>query len=243
MSTFSICHTTARPNGWRASYDAWIGEATAPDESQYVLRVDRRWDFDQAWYFNIGHAWELERSNNILVFNDSGSRKCSVDGWNEAAKASSGDIMILNSDDMFPCARWDERLLEATGFTNGQHQDFVIQVRNGTPHDHRVPALMALQIMSRARYERLGYALWPGYESIASDDDFGEHAHLDGIVIDATNLIFPHRHALFEGQPYDPVYDWQNRPEAYRLGDEELARRRACHFSETIRDFEASKMV
>ena len=228
--TFSLCHTTIRPHAWRPCYDEWIAKALNPDDVEYCLVTDRRWGFTDYWTRTVGYPWLDERPGlNHLGHND-GGRGCSVDGWNLAAADSHGKVLILVSDDM-GCPQYWDRSLRSLGAEGGEAADFVIQVKNGTPHDHRDPPLMALQIFSRKRYERLGYALYPGYESMACDDDFGEHARLDGVVKDGTALVFPHRHAAFTGCEFDSAYAHQNRPEAYRAGEAVLAARRACGFS------------
>jgi hypothetical protein len=163
-------------------------------------------------------------------------RKCSSDGFAFACAASTGSILILNSDDQFPCERWDVRLLEALEvrdfdgedfeLRDGAVDDFVIQVSSGTPADDR--DLMVLPILSRARYDRMGYALYPGYESVCADDDFSEHARMDGVVIDARHLLFPH---LWAGRTApDEVYAHANREQAYAVGAWMLELRRACNF-------------
>ena len=43
--TFSILHTSARPEKWREVYDAWIAAADHPEDVEYVLVVDERWGF------------------------------------------------------------------------------------------------------------------------------------------------------------------------------------------------------
>ena len=106
--TFSICHTTARPNGWQESYEEWVTKASNPNSVEYVLCVDARWGFEKKNF--VEHISSLPDCYGDVVWNT--KRKCSVDGWNIAAAASTGKVIILNSD-MFPPDRWDEELLEA----------------------------------------------------------------------------------------------------------------------------------
>ena len=42
--TFSILHTSARPEKWREVYDAWIAAADHPEDVEYVLWYER-WGF------------------------------------------------------------------------------------------------------------------------------------------------------------------------------------------------------
>jgi hypothetical protein len=72
-----------------------------------------------------------------------------------------------------------------------------------------------------------------------ADNDFCESARQDGVVIDARHLMFPHRHPMFDGRGgwsedwqgrADVALRAQNRPEAYKIGKEIYARRKASGF-------------
>src|ERR1035441_8141505 len=90
--TFSIVHTTARPSGWRASYNAWVSQyslmcyarsnwnnAYYPirigdlHNIEYVLCMDRRWGF------TAEDAVEARQLGINVVWNN--ARKCMVDGY------------------------------------------------------------------------------------------------------------------------------------------------------------------
>jgi hypothetical protein len=211
---FSICHTTARPEAWRKCYDLWMERAGRPEVVEYVLCIDERWGFNRDEEFPGVPAdpqlaaWEAMRDGrNKLVWNT--GRKCMVDGANIAAAASSGAILIINSDDMEPPQNWDDVLLMEAVEARDLDDDFVIQVSSGTKADDR--GLMVLQILSRARYERYGYALYPDFTSMYADDDFTAQAVKDGAVIDATNLTFLHNHPFYEPiAKWDAVYEHEN---------------------------------
>lgn len=226
---FSILHTSARPDQWRKVYDDWMSKAVNPDDVEYVLCVDARWGFGP-----LGETVP----NLHIVWNT--SRRCYVDGVNTAAAWATGRILIVNADDQFACSRWDNALsetlrgLEARGMSplgiQGGFGDWVISVSTGTPTEHE-RGIMVMPILSRTRYERLGYVFYPEYESMYSDNDFCEHAKQDGVIIDARELVFPHRHPLNDGGiRWDAAYQAQNRPESYALGKKLLDRRRACNF-------------
>ena len=227
---FSVLHTTARPSAWGRSYMEWMRAAHHPEAIEYVLCVDERWGFPPTVGEVLEHIPYL-RARITVLYNR--QRKCMVDGYNIAASAATGEVLILNSDDMRPPHHWDDLLLAAMGERCGLSDDFVIQVSSGTPADTR--SLMVLQILSALRYQRLGYVMYPGYESMYADDDFSEHARADGVVIDARHLMFPHRHpdmALgVAGDNLDAVYRHQNRQESYELGSRLLGLRRSMGFS------------
>lgn len=222
---FSILHTSARPDKWRVVYDEWMRKAVHPEDVEYVLVVDPRWGFDlQPWRYD-------SRLDNILVEQNTG-RRCYVDGVNIAARASSGSILIVNADDQFPCEQWDMALAQAQ-FLGGE---FVIEVDcGGREHERRI---MPMPILSRARYEKLGYVFVTEYESMSADNDFYEAAYHDGVVIDARHLLFPHKHPLYENDwkgtgkdpRWDAAYQAQNRREASELGRAIFERRKSQAF-------------
>lgn len=230
---FSICHPTARPAEWRAAYDLWISRATYPDQVEYVLCVDERWGF------LAGQSGELalmdERPGLNRVTWNSG-RKCMVDAANAACAASHGAVLIIGADDFEPLPGWDVALLEAIAkapahyssdaLSRGLLMDFAVHVLTGW---YDGPMASSVQIFSRARYERLGYAFHPTYESLYADDDFLEHAYADGAVIDARHITIRHNHGAARGET-DAVYQHQNREESRRIGALLLQHRRRANF-------------
>jgi hypothetical protein len=238
--TFSICHATARvPDGWRASHDAWMANADDPGEVEYCLAV---------------HADDLacipadDLPNDMKLTAYYGARN-SVHGWNVAAGHSRGQILILNADDFFPPPYWDSlirdaivepaaagRLIRPTPdiqYTLSgalQLAEFAIHVSTGNPNQSWDREHMALGIVSRPLYNRWGYALYPEYESMYSDVDMFEHARHDGVIVEAFDLVFEHRHVSFGKSPDDAVYQKQNRLEAYAIGRKVIARRRLDRF-------------
>ena len=227
--TFSILHTSARPEQWRAVFEDWLSKADNPAAVEYVLCIDSRWGF-QFGLLSTAETFGLRPGLDRLTWNL--GRMCYVDGVNTAAKASNGSILIVNADDQFPCEHWDTKLLEALKV---HPAEFVLEVSTGTPNEHD-RGILVLPILSRSRYERLGYVLYPEYESMFADNDFCEQAKQDGVILDARELVFPHRHCLFtKGVAEDRAYVMQNRPEAYLLGEKVLLKRRAANFGSVSR--------
>jgi hypothetical protein len=244
---FSILHTSARPDKWRAVYDDWMSKAVHPEDVEYVLCIDPRWGFD----VEDMTKYDTPYDNVRVVLNN--RRRCYVDGVNLAAEVSTGSILIVNADDQFACDNWDEELrgfgVYAKRDVSGVGWDvdslrkwdspkgFVIEISTGTPHEHE-RGVMVMPILSRARYEQQGYVFYLEYESMFADNDFCESARQDGVVIDARHLMFPHRHPMFEDGKWSQ--DWkeradiallaQNRPQSYEIGEEVYKRRKASGF-------------
>lgn len=242
--TFSILHTTARPYKWREIYDAWMGAAIGHKDVEYVLCLDYRWGFT---YDHAIRQWELlRRGLNKIVWNT--ERRCYVDGVNIAAKESTGDILVVNADDQYPMQGWDSYLYQMVPFP-AREAEFVVEVTTGTPQEHE-RNLLVMPILSRARYERLGYVFWPEYESMYADQDFCLHAQQDGVIIDARNpaYVFPHKHPMFDEKGWVPKeeiqknwtreYAEQNRREAYQLGEVLLKWRSKIRFGKAIAEAE-----
>jgi Glycosyl transferase family 2/Methyltransferase domain len=230
---FSILHPSARPDKWRAVYDDWMAKCVDPSQVEYVLCVDERWDFHLTDISLYGDGARFR-----TVWNH--GRRCYVDSVNTAAKAATGQILIVIADDQFACEEWDRRLgvwVAAGGRgADWTQYDFVIQVSTGTP-DEDVRHIIVMPIVSRARYERLGYLFYPDYESMFADNDLCEHAEKDGVIIDAKHLMFPHRHAMVKdgkfiaGFVLDKAYQAQMRPEAFQLGAQILDAREQNEFT------------
>src|ERR1035437_1855492 len=242
MSTplFSILHTSARPDAWRAVYDDWMAKSVRPEQVDYVLCIDPRWGFG----VEDLSKYDTPLDNIRLVL--SSKRMCYVDGVNLAAEASTGAVLVVNADDQFACDRWDLELLDAEYTCQRlleiaeEDSEFVIEVSTGTPNEHD-RGVLVMPILSRARYKAQGFVFYVEYESMFADNDFCESARQDGVEIDARHLMFPHRHPMFDASgPGGWSEDWQgradvalraqNRPESYAIGKEIYARRKASGF-------------
>jgi hypothetical protein len=217
---FSILHTSARPKKWREVYDAWIGAAKNPNTVEYCLTVDKRWGFAEL---------PALRAQDKVAWNT--ARRCYVDGVNTSASQSTGLILIVNADDQYPCANWDEELIKCVAQI--PVPEFVIWAGTGTTNEFQ-RRMMCMPILSRPRYDRLGYVFYPAYESMFADNDFCEHALADGVVMEAGHLLFQHRHPMNEGKrnpdAMDAAYQAQMRKEAWEIGRGVLNRRRENEF-------------
>jgi hypothetical protein len=88
---------------------------------------------------------------------------------------------------------------------------------------------MVMPVLTRARYLRLGRIFHPEFVSMFADNDFFEEAYLNGVLVDGRDMgVFPHKHYLWDkAVPVDVQYRAQNSPDAWKLGDAILGRRRA----------------
>jgi hypothetical protein len=239
---FSILHATAHrlPYGWIEAWRAWSNLATHPEAAEYVLCVHES-DIDKV---KEGVNSLRDEPGIHLVVCTQSNRYCAVDNWNTAAKASKGRVLIMGADDFFPPGNWDGALIDAAvkAGKNPLEDVFAIHVNVGSGD----PNVASHPIMSRALYEKWGYFLFPEYEGVYCDNDFTDHARVDGVMIDARDLLFDHRHPIREGHEAflkalkeDVGYAAQNRTDRYQRGDILYQRRKANGFKNSnplIRD-------
>lgn len=236
--TFSIIHPSIRPKKWREIYDAWIAAAERPEDVQYVLAVDNKWGFVSS----ILSDWESDAASPGHAYtNDqiwtTGNYVQSV---NEAAKSATGDVLVVIADDIWPVKGWDRLFrdsLPARPIPTNPFE-FAIWVNNGWNEQGR--GIMAMPVLSRSRFERLGYVYFPGYESMWADNDLAHHVMLDAkkglcSLIKLAEPVFEHKHPSFDGSvPVDDQYRKQNRVEAYNLGQRLFQKRKQQNFADTL---------
>lgn len=216
VPTFSLCHTTARlPDGWKASAQAWFDAADHPELIEHILC----WDAGET-AVDLSALSPFPNAKGVI----NSERKCAVDGWNAAARASSGKSIISLSDDLFPCPHWDTEILNCIPSLDGEH---VLEVSTGGDED-----VLTFSMLTRAYLERLtrdygyeGGLFYKEYLGMYGDTDFTRCARRDGVVIDATHLKFNHKHPVYGTAQWDDTYRHQQRPEAYAHGREVYDRR------------------
>jgi len=169
----------------------WI-ETAGHDDVEYILSLDDS-DTKLADYmsiYGIMFGSIVQRDNNSVV-----------QATNEAAKISTGDILIYLSDD-FDCPdNWAIQLLETVKDWQGP---WILKVDDCLqPFDVMV---MTIPIMNRAAYETLGYFWHPGYKSMFVDEDLIWTARRHGMLRKAEHLKFPHLHPSNGNAPNDQTY-------------------------------------
>jgi hypothetical protein len=136
--------------------------------------------------------------------------------------AALGKILITVADDFYPPNCWDEKILSALPSIDGE---YVLE-----PYMGRPDYLLTHAIMTRKRYDRFGYILHPDYFGMYSDNEFTDVAKKDGVIVQAHDMLFEHRHPAHGLAPDDDVYRRGNSAENYRIGREIYERRKAAEF-------------
>ncbi len=220
---FSILHATIRlPDGWRAAYQAWKDACDHWSRVEYILAIDAE------YADNLLMAPEIPDDVKLVV---NYGRHCSVDAFNAAAEASTGDFLIQSADDWFPCPHWDTEIRK---LVPDMSKEAVIDVDNG----HFTGHIIICPMLTRAYYERPGRGacggklFYPEYMSMGADDDFTLVAKRDGVVITAYHLFFDHQHPWRGNVDHDThgAYAHNQSHAAWHVKDTVLPRRIAEDF-------------
>ena len=217
MIRFSLLH----PSRGRVSRAAqaiaeWTARRSGAHAVEYILSVDT--DDDVAGYRGVAEATRVR-----LVVN---ANRSIVDAVNAAARASTGDVLIVVSDDFGCPDAWDRAVAEVVG----ERRDVAVLV-----HDGIEGRIMTLPIVGRALYETLGYVYHPAYISMFCDDDLTHTAAAMGRLVDARYLMFPHRHYTVGSSAVDATYARQNSNAAWWHGWRVMEKRRANGFGLSVR--------
>lgn len=212
---FSLCHPTRRlPFGWTKAYEAWMSHAARPAQVEYILC------FDSADLARKPLVWEPPMR---IVINEGVQN--SVAAWNCAGAAATGKFLISIADDLLPPWDWDAAITDMVPDMNGE---YVLDVDYG---DKAEPHFLFHSFLTRAYYERIGNRFWhPDYDGMLADNEFTDVAFRDKVVINARRLCFPHIHPSYGLRPDDEFDRRHQSPEAFRIGREVYARRKALGF-------------
>lgn len=203
--------------------------------------IQARWNFYAAAGYSLGieHIFaideddagslkELAHYRHVVVKDPNGC----VRAWNEAAKASTGQVLVQMSDDWLPAIQWDEAVWEALNDASRKFKGLnvgeaplVLHVNDG----HRTDSLMCMAVLTRKRYEDQGGEMFsPEYFGVFSDNEFSFRAYRDGVVVDGKHIHFQHQHPIFAGKPpesWDETHKRQNANERYVEGEAIFRRR------------------
>lgn len=224
----SVIHPTIRVNTdnshyWANSMADWYAKSSSPSNVEYIVAVPQHL-LNEFWYWN-GIKYGVPHWGGFhVVCNNSGDSHF-VTQVNLGASRSTGRMLCVTQDDLFPPNDWDKLLL---GAVPDLDNEYVVHCSTGLPRD---PELMNAGCVTRKRYERYGYLCYPEYESLYEDDDRTAVAYKDGVVIPRLDIQFEHRHFGVGKSKHDDVYAIENRREAAELGKKVFERRKACNFA------------
>lgn len=126
-----------------------------------------------------------------------GHSKNAVEAVNSAAKISSGNILIIVSDDTDAAVEWSTRVLR---YTEGKN-NFVLKTRDGIQ-----PKMITMPILDRVYYQLDGFIYHPRFKHAWADRFLTDLAHKRGRVI-TKNILFKHLHySVLKNKKRDAQY-------------------------------------
>ena len=207
---FSIIHPTRRILKAKETQKKWLAAAKQPDLLEYIMVVDNE-DLPkepiEQWvdaYINHGDQTSV------------GANNC-------GAAISKGGLLIMMQDDVNePPHHWDyelrSRLVDRYG-ENWSEKEIVVGVGCGI-HNPNGSSLLTTIIMTRARYEALGYFVHPAFKHTHADDWHSFRAFADGVLFDLRREIIWRHHRCAEGD--DAVYQRASSSDWYAHGHRTL---------------------
>lgn len=172
-----------RPHKARKTYMDWIANSTT--EIETILSLDS----DDP---TLSTYKELFPDVTIIV----NRNRSLVDATNTAAKESTGDLIIVLSDDMECFKDWDVTILEAVvGKSN-----FLLKT-----HDGAQDWIVTLHICDRLFYESLGYIYPLHYSHLFADTEVTHIADCTGRLIVRNDIKFMHNNPCYKRQGSDEV--------------------------------------
>lgn len=170
MVKISLLHPSrGRPDRAIESSKKWISLAGC--EVEYILSLD------------IDEPCKRQYIENGMPFIINNNRSA-VDAINNAAKHSTGDILMVMSDDFDCNPDWGKAIIENTNYL----QDWIAKTPDGIQ-----PWIITAPIMDRIYYNRFGYIYYPGYIHMFCDTELTCVADLTDRKIDLP-VRFQHNH-------------------------------------------------
>ena len=201
IMTISLIHPSrGRPEQAMETYFKWISKVSKANLVEHYLSVDRSDPNLAAYKKNFNGV------TNVLINHN----ECVVQATNVAAKNSTGDLLIYLSDDFDCPSKWDlliAKKVEKRSF-KPRYDKFVVKV-DDCLQKFDSPVL-TIPIMSRALYEHLQYFWYPEYKSMFTDMDLFEVCNRMGVLINAPELKFEHKHYSVGKAQKDEIYQRTN---------------------------------
>lgn len=178
INKISLIHPSRnRPEMAAHAITNWLNKMYRVCDWEYILSIDE----DEPNKVEYAAVECISPFIKTLV----SPNQTAIEAINNAAKVSTGDLIIVVSDD-FDCHNgWDKWLIDNL---NGG-QDYLVKTFDGIQD-----WLITLPIMDRTYYERFGYIYYPEYKHMFCDTEMTEVGHLLGKVIDLKDASHPFLH-------------------------------------------------
>lgn len=210
------------------AFTEWMGKSSGNHSIEYILSLD-----DDEPQLDCYKKQFDEYPIKMLI----GKNRSMVDAINAAAEKSTGDCLIVVSDDFGCPDQWDEKLRADPGLLVGFGDVELMNLNGGLEFaihindtiTTREQGVMTLPIISRAAYEKLGHIYNPVYFSMFADNELYDVCKNNGWLIHS-DLIFEHRHWVNGKNPRDETYNRENDTAVYNSGQKIYEARRAAGF-------------
>lgn len=198
------------------AFTQWVTKSSGMHEIEYIISVDE--DDPQL------DCYKDTFDDSYIIINQNRSI---VDAVNVAALKSTGDLLVVMSDD-FECPQdWDDVLISLIPNFNKPYGILI------DDNIQKPISIMTMPIINKVMFDRLQYIYHPGYFSMYADNDITEAVKAKGVLIDATSLVFKHMHYTVPGGlPNDDTYRRENNVRAYEMGKKLFEQRTANGFNE-----------
>lgn len=193
MSTkVSIVHPSRnRPTKSANTLLHWIQDTGIPlNEIEIILSLDE----DDHTINEYKKQYEAFKDVQLKILVN--RNRSAVDAVNVAAKESTGDIIVVVSDDFLPAVGWARAIIRARGDLG----EFVLKVSDGVQR-----WIITLPILSRSYYLRYGYIYPPEFLHMFADTMFTHQAEVDKVIVRREDLKFSHRHYSITRDKKDDV--------------------------------------
>lgn len=175
----SLIHPSrGRPEKSVQCIDRWLKCATNHESIELIVSCDS----DDEWADDYSRRYEYTvfKKNPVIRRKN----RSAIDAINVAAFISTGDILIVVSDDTETIPGWDRELIK---ICEGK-KDFILKTQDGIQK-----WIITMPVLDRAYYNRFGYIYHPDYLHMFCDTELTCVADLTGRKIES-NLLFPHKH-------------------------------------------------
>lgn len=229
----SLCHPSyGRPEMATKTAKKWLERAKNPERIQYIMCLSDKDIFEnikgynlRIGSFNYSGTFQSCREDEAFIETIFCPEASLVSQTNFAAKHSTGDIILILSDDTDCPENWDELLLqgiEEARDKKGVDSFFTVKCKDGIQ-----PFLITMPVIDRAWYEKFGYVFYPEFSHMYCDSDLSMVSHM----LDRTlyvDILFPHLHYSVGGMEKDSINE--KNDSTYNSGAEIYGKRGGRNF-------------
>lgn len=206
MIKISLLHPSY--NRIQMAYDTfcnWVNNAKNPQEIEYLIGLDENSNENLSYQNKFLEA--EKKVGKFLI--DIGDSTCAIQALNRIATkiSDTSELLVEICDDIDCFLGWDVELLKVLEGINNFEEPKMIGTHDGL-RDYGI--VFTQPIMNRAAYNKLGFMIYSEYTSMFADNDFTQIARNTGWLINASHILFKHKHYTLGLTPLDKTYTRRN---------------------------------